>query len=199
MNKTDQILERLKNQPKPAAGNPDELTDLIMGSLPEREDAPRKSHTHQLRLYVASAIAVAASLLLLLVLQLDKDTTEQQHPLAALQQPKPERPAPKQEEAVEVKQVAEAQPVVAQAAKPKKRARKPRRTTEATPTAPQESTPTTAMAEQHPTIVMPNPAEEAMREFWEQTASIRRRGEQVMLRVAALSEQQSNNPQYIEL
>ena len=33
MNKTDDILERLKNMPQPIIDNPDDLTERIMGSL----------------------------------------------------------------------------------------------------------------------------------------------------------------------
>ena len=41
MNKTDDILERLKAVEQPAIGNPDALTDLIMSNLPE-QDTPQK-------------------------------------------------------------------------------------------------------------------------------------------------------------
>ena len=41
MNKTNDILEKLKAAEQPVIDNPDELTDLIMSSLPE-QDAPQK-------------------------------------------------------------------------------------------------------------------------------------------------------------
>ena len=41
MNKTNDILEKLKAVEQPAIDNPDALTDLIMSNLPEQE-APRK-------------------------------------------------------------------------------------------------------------------------------------------------------------
>ena len=41
MNKTNDILEKLKAAEQPIIDNPDELTDLIMSILPE-QDAPQK-------------------------------------------------------------------------------------------------------------------------------------------------------------
>ena len=41
MNKTDDILEKLKATEQPVITNPDELTDLIMSSLPE-QNAPQR-------------------------------------------------------------------------------------------------------------------------------------------------------------
>ena len=41
MNKTNDILEKLKAAEQPIIDNPDELTDLIMSSLPE-QNAPQK-------------------------------------------------------------------------------------------------------------------------------------------------------------
>ena len=46
MNKTDDILEKLKAAEQPATDNPDALTDLIMSSLPE-QDAPQKEQTQK--------------------------------------------------------------------------------------------------------------------------------------------------------
>ena len=42
MNKTDDILEKLKAAEQPAIANPDALTDLIMSNLPEQE-APHEA------------------------------------------------------------------------------------------------------------------------------------------------------------
>ena len=66
MNKTDQILERLKGQ-QPVIDDPDVLTERIMSSLPELTTEQPKP-TRQIRLYIVSAIAAAASVLLLLTL-----------------------------------------------------------------------------------------------------------------------------------
>ena len=44
MNKTEDILEKLKAIEQPTIGNPDALTDLIMSNLPEQE-APHKAPT----------------------------------------------------------------------------------------------------------------------------------------------------------
>ena len=46
MNKTDDILEKLKTIEQPAIDNPDALTDLIMSSLPE-QDAPQKEQSNK--------------------------------------------------------------------------------------------------------------------------------------------------------
>ena len=46
MNKTDDILEKLKAAEQPATDNPDALTDLIMSNLPE-QDAPQKEQTQK--------------------------------------------------------------------------------------------------------------------------------------------------------
>jgi hypothetical protein len=43
MNKTNDILEKLKAVEQPVIDNPDELTDLIMSSLPE-QSAPQEEH-----------------------------------------------------------------------------------------------------------------------------------------------------------
>ena len=61
MNKTNDILEKLKAAEQPAIDNPDALTDLIMSSLPE-QDAPQKEqtqkpHTMLIALRVISTIA----------------------------------------------------------------------------------------------------------------------------------------------
>ena len=61
MNKTNDILEKLKAAEQPAIDNPDALTNLIMSSLPE-QDAPQKEqtqkpHTMLIALRVISTIA----------------------------------------------------------------------------------------------------------------------------------------------
>ena len=193
MHKTDMILERLKSQPKPTVDHPDELTDLIMGNLPDL-DVPKAKSARRVRLYVASAIAVAASVLLLLVFHFKTVTVEQ--PVAAVQpteQPAPTPPTPKKKE--ETKKVATAQPVAVPKSQPKKRTKKSRPAVVPMPTA-EQAPPSVA---QTMSITTQNSAEQMMREYRELTASIRQRGEQVTHRVAMLQQQQDNEPQYIEL
>ncbi len=43
MNKTEDILEKLKAVEQPAIDNPDVLTDLIMSNLPEQVGSPRQT------------------------------------------------------------------------------------------------------------------------------------------------------------
>lgn len=197
MNKTDTILEQLKKLPQPIIDHPDELTDSIMGSLPEPADVTKASTTRRLRLYAISAIAVAACVLLLLVFLPSKDIVERE-PVAVQQPPQaqppmPAPPVPKNEE--EVKQVAAAQPTVTPTAKPKRRKAKPQPSADDVPM----ETPSSPIEDQSVAIVIPDPTEQILREFHEQTASIRRRGEQVTHQVAMLQRQHGNNPQYIEL
>ena len=61
MNKTDNILEKLKTAGQPAIDNPDALTDLIMSNLPEQEtpqEAPApKTQTILIALRIISSVA----------------------------------------------------------------------------------------------------------------------------------------------
>lgn len=68
MNKIDDILDRLQNQPQPTVDFPDELTDSIMSALPDREAMEPKPR-RRYGLYAISAISVAAGIALLLVLR----------------------------------------------------------------------------------------------------------------------------------
>lgn len=68
MNKIDDILDRLQNQPQPTVDFPDELTDSIMSALPDREAVEPKP-LRRYGLYAISAISVAAGIALLLVLR----------------------------------------------------------------------------------------------------------------------------------
>ena len=43
MNKTEDILEKLKSTEQPAIDNPDALTDLIMSNLPKQAGSPRQT------------------------------------------------------------------------------------------------------------------------------------------------------------
>ena len=78
MNRIDDILERLQQQPLPEIVNPDELTDSIMDSLPDRHhDTPSPTDGSQRRrvwLYVASALSAAACIALLMVLHFGGET-----------------------------------------------------------------------------------------------------------------------------
>ena len=75
MNKTDDILDRLQNQPQPTVDLPDELTDSIMSALPDREAVEPKP-LRRYGLYAISAISVAAGIALLLVLRFGNATEE---------------------------------------------------------------------------------------------------------------------------
>ena len=61
MNKTNDILEKLKAVEQPAIDNPDALTDLIMSSLPEQDasqkEQTQKPHAMLIALRVISTIA----------------------------------------------------------------------------------------------------------------------------------------------
>ena len=61
MNKTDDILEKLKTARQPAIDNSDALTDLIMDSLPEQvasQEVPaKKSHAILMALRIISSVA----------------------------------------------------------------------------------------------------------------------------------------------
>ena len=61
MNKTNDILEKLKAAEQPAIDNPDALTDLIMSSLPEQDasqkEQTQKPHAMLIALRVISTIA----------------------------------------------------------------------------------------------------------------------------------------------
>lgn len=61
MNKTDDILEKLKAARQPAIDNSDALTDLIMDSLPEQvasQEVPaKKSHAILMALRIISSVA----------------------------------------------------------------------------------------------------------------------------------------------
>lgn len=76
MNKTNDILERLSQQPQPVIDNPDELTDSIIAQLPDLGMKKQKAHGKRW-IFITSAIAVAASLLLLLVFHQEGKQTEQ--------------------------------------------------------------------------------------------------------------------------
>lgn len=77
MNKTDNILEKLKAAQQPAVDNPDELTDLIMSSLPE-QDAPLKEQPakpHAVLLTLRIVLSMAAVYLVGLFIYLQAEPT----------------------------------------------------------------------------------------------------------------------------
>jgi len=77
MNNINEILERLKGA-QPEIDNPDELTDLIMSALPDRNATP-ENHSNSGRIikFVRWALSAAAALLIGLFLyinDIDGDT-----------------------------------------------------------------------------------------------------------------------------
>ena len=136
---------------------------------------------------------IAASVLLLLALHYKgNDVKPEAQPMVA-QHTEQQNSTKKAEE---VHQIQEA-PVVAQST-PVKRMRKATTTTVSTSrprVAP--SVPQTDMAKAT-IMVIDDPAEQIQSEFKAQTESARQRGEQVMLHVAALSQQETDNYQIIE-
>ena len=80
MNRIDDILERLQQQPLPGIVPPEEFTDSIMDSLPDRHhDIPSPTDGRQRRrvwLYVASALSAAACIALLVVLYFVGETED---------------------------------------------------------------------------------------------------------------------------
>lgn len=185
MKKIDDILNGLQGQ-QPDVSNPDEWTDRIMDSLPDLPTEQPKP-ARRIRLYVASAITVAASLLLLLMLQFNHDIEpDAQQPLVA-QKVEPQTGTAKTEVMPEIEKT----PVVAHVT-PVKPVRKARRKTISKSHDPHtEATPIACMA-------VADPAEQIEREYRAEANAIRQRGDQVMLHVAMLSEQQMGRMQYVE-
>lgn len=203
MNKTDSILERLKSQPKPTVDQPDLLTDSIMARLPE-QDTPKVRQVGRLWRYVVSAMAVAAGILLLLVLQFQTDDAVEKS--VAVQQtepmlPKPtatptQRPDVSEEKQIEVRQVAEAQPIVKQPAAVRKRPVRQSVEEEVVETTVAATDSIVSSSEEMFATIIINPNEDIELEFRKQTESLRQRGEQMMQRVAMLNPQMENNISY---
>ena len=185
MKKIDDILNGLQGQ-QPDVSNPDEWTDSMMAGLPDLP-AEQPKPARRVRLYVASAITVAASLLLLLTLQFNHGIElDAQQPLVA-QKVEPQTGTAKTEVMPEIEKT----PVVAQVTpvKPVRKAR--RKTISKSPDPHTEATPIACMA-------VADPAEQIEREYRAEANAIRQRGDQVMLHVAMLSEQQVGRMQYVE-
>ena len=135
---------------------------------------------------------IAASVLLLLALHYKgNDVKPEAQPMVA-QHTEQQNSTKKAEE---VHQIQEA-PVVAQST-PVKRMRKATTTVSTSRPRVAPSVPQTDMA-QATMMVIDDPAEQIQSEFKAQTESARQRGEQVMLHVAALSQQETDNYQIIE-
>ena len=185
MKKIDDILNGLQGQ-QPDVSNPDEWTDRIMDSLPDLPTEQPKP-ARRIRLYVASAITVAASVLLLLTLQFNHGIEpDAQQPLVA-EKVEPQTGTAKTEVMPEIEET----PVVAQVTpvKPVRKAR--RKTISKSPDPHTEATPIACMT-------VADPAAQIEREYRAEANAIRQRGDQVMLHVAMLSEQQMGRMQYVE-
>lgn len=185
MKKIDDILNGLQGQ-QPDVSNPGEWTDSMMAGLPDLP-AEQPKPARRVRLYVASAITVAASLLLLLTLQFNHDIEpDAQQPLVA-EKVEPQTGTAKTEVMPEIEET----PVVAQVT-PVKPARKARRRNVTSSPAPHTEAPPIA------SMAVADPAEQIEREYRAEANAIRQRGDQVMLHVAMLSEQQMGRMQYVE-
>jgi len=95
MNKTDDILEKLRVVEQPAIDNADELTDLIMDSLPEQYE-PKEAqagmpHAMLLALRIVSSMAAIYLVGLFFYLQMTPTgTTEIAYNKVEQQQPSPQ-------------------------------------------------------------------------------------------------------------
>ena len=170
MKKIDDILNGLQGQ-QPDVSNPDEWTDRIMDSLPDLPTEQPKP----------------ARRLLLLTLQFNHGIEpDAQQPLVA-EKVEPQTGTAKTEVMPEIEET----PVVAQVTpvKPVRKAR--RKTISKSPDPHTEATPIACMA-------VADPAEQIEREYRAEANAIRQRGDQVMLHVAMLSEQQVGRMQYVE-
>lgn len=185
MMKIDEILNRLQEQ-QPDVSNPDELTNRIMDSLPDLTAEQPKPAQH-IRLYIASAIAAAASVLLLLTFQLHNRVDQKALQPVVMQKAELQNNTEK----IEVMPQIEEAPVMAQVT-PAKRIGKARKKTNKQSSAPHAETTQTV------SMVVADPAEQIEREYRAEATAIRQRGDQVMLHVAMLSEQQMDRMQYVE-
>lgn len=137
---------------------------------------------------------IAASVLLLLALHYKgNDVKPEAQPMVA--QHTEQQDSTKKAE--EIHQIQEA-PVVAQST-PVKRKRKTKKTTTVSTSGPKVSSSVSqTYIVQTVKMVVDDPAEQMESEFKAQTVSVRQRGEQVMLNVASLSQQEIDNYQMIE-
>ena len=75
MNKTDDILEKLKAAGQPTIDNPNELTELIMSNLPEQAGSPRQTGTGLAPGAILIALRIVSSIAALWLIGLFLDTT----------------------------------------------------------------------------------------------------------------------------
>ena len=75
MNKTDDILEKLKAAGQPTIDNPDELTELIMSNLPEQAGSPRQTGAGLAPGAILIALRIVSSIAALWLIGLFLDTT----------------------------------------------------------------------------------------------------------------------------
>ena len=75
MNKTDDILEKLKAAGQPTIDNPDELTELIMSNLPEQAGSPRQMGAGLAPGAILIALRIVSSIAALWLIGLFLDTT----------------------------------------------------------------------------------------------------------------------------
>lgn len=127
MNKTDEILDRLRGQ-QPVIDNPEELTDLIMSSLPERNHPGRIGEAKRRRLTLPlkgmAGGLVAAGIALLIALHYNNKVAPTQQPVVAevVEQESPQPvPKPAPEPVIEERQEPQAPQLAAQPVRPKKR------------------------------------------------------------------------------
>ena len=138
MNKSDEILDRLRGQ-QPVIDNPEELTDLIMSSLPERNHPDRVGVSKPRRLTLPlkgmAGGLVAAGIALLIVLHYNNKVEPTEQPVVA-EVVEPESPRPVSEPAPE--------PVVAQEKPQEKPKARVARTSESVAIVKQEEKPEVA-------------------------------------------------------
>lgn len=127
MNKTDEILDRLRGQ-QPVIDNAEELTDLIMSSLPERNHPDRVGVSKRRRLTLPlkgmAGGLIAAGIALLIALHYNNKVEPEQQPVVAevVEPESPQTvPEPVPEPVVEEKQEPQAPQPAAQPVRPKKR------------------------------------------------------------------------------
>ena len=79
MNKTDDILEKLKNMQQPQIDNPEEMTDLIMGSLTSDPFPVRERRSINFLPIVRAVLSLAAMWIVgfFIYLQYDADSPQE--------------------------------------------------------------------------------------------------------------------------
>lgn len=201
MNKTDEILDRLRGQ-QPVIDNPEELTDLIMSSLPERNHPGRigeaKLRLLTLPLKGMAGGLVAAGIALLIALHYNNKVEPEQQPVVAevVEPESPQTvPKPAPEPVIEEKQEPQAPQPAAQPVRPKKRVKtqEPAEEPLLAEAEPVEEAPVEMICQD----VLGNTRESSCT-YATQAQEIRQRGEQVTQYVAMLNQQIKAEQQYVE-